>query len=261
VILEALEYLVTPCPRWARTCGYPFETISYHARYRRNRAAWQPHLDRSKQIIRNAIDKCESRRTAVIGGSGYGFDLPLDELATAFDEVYLLDAIQPWKIRYAALTRRALKTAHADLTDIAKQTTQGQWPNHLSVPAYFLGHPGVDLVISANVISQLAVIPLRQLGRRVNLDPDRSTELQFNLMARHIDWLNSFDAVRVLIGDHARSETVKGESTEIAILDGQNLGEPDDRWDWDIAPQGEFMKRKTQINHVAAWTAIPGENL
>lgn len=261
VILEALEYLVTPCPRWARTCGFAFEAMAYHGRYRRNQAAWQPHLDQSKRIIREAIDKCPTRRTAVIGGSGYGFDLPLEELAESFDRVYLVDAIQPWKIRYAALTNRSLKTAHADLSDIVTMARKGHWPNHIAVPAYFLSHPGVDLVVSANVISQLPVMPLKQLGRRVNLDPGRSAELQFNVMARHIDWLNSFDAVRVLIGDQARTEIKKGAETRIEILEGHKLGPAAGQWDWPIAPAGEFRRQKSQINHVAAWTAGPGDAL
>ncbi|MEQ9488925.1 MAG: hypothetical protein RIM72_08020 [Alphaproteobacteria bacterium] len=257
MILEALEYLVTPCPRWARTCGYPFETMGYHARYRRNRAAWQPHLDKCKQVIRDAISLCPSHRTAIVAGSGYGFDLPLDELAGTFDRVFLMDAIHPWNIRAAALTSRSLKTVHADLTNVAKLAHKGHWPNHVSVPAFFLNQPDVDLVISANVISQLSVIPLRQLGRRVNLDPDRSAELEFNLIARHIDWLNSFDAVRVLTGDEARTEKKKGETTRTEILADHQLAEPIARWDWHLAPDGEIGRRKSQVNHVAAWTARP----
>lgn len=261
MILEALEYLVTPCPRWSRYGGYAFEMMGYHARYRRNREAWNPHLEKSKQVIRDAIGRCPQHRTAVIAGSGYGFDLPLKDLADRFDKVYLLDAVQPWKVRLAALTSRSLRTVHVDLSDIAISARKGHWPNHLPVPAYFLAHPDVDLVVSANLISQLSVLPLKQLGRKASLDPERSTELQFNLMARHIDWLNSFDAVRVLIGDEARSVTVSGTETRIDFLDDQGLGEAVDRWYWNIAPAGEVSRQKSQVNHVAAWVARPGESL
>ena len=77
MILELLEYLTTDCPRYARRLGYLKEAIAIRARQARLKSAWAPHLENSKDVIREAMDRCGRRRTALVLGSGLLLDIPL----------------------------------------------------------------------------------------------------------------------------------------------------------------------------------------
>ena len=58
---------------------------------RDNREAWWAHGERNRRFIRQAVPSCGQRRLAVALGVGHAFDLPLVELATAFDHLVLVD--------------------------------------------------------------------------------------------------------------------------------------------------------------------------
>ncbi len=68
------------------------ETTAGIARNQRdNREAWWAHGERNRRFIRDAIPLCAQRRTAVALGVGHAFDLPLVELATAFERLVLIE--------------------------------------------------------------------------------------------------------------------------------------------------------------------------
>ena len=52
---------------------------------------WQPHVANSQRRILEAASRCERRSTALVLGAGNCTEIPLEELARAFDEVVLLD--------------------------------------------------------------------------------------------------------------------------------------------------------------------------
>jgi hypothetical protein len=54
-------------------------------------AYWQAHIANSQRRILEAASRCERRSTAVILGAGNCTEIPLQELASTFDEVVLLD--------------------------------------------------------------------------------------------------------------------------------------------------------------------------
>ena len=64
MIAELLRYLVTPCPRYVRAMGYLHEQVSIKARHDRCRRAWEPHLERTRNVIRAATRQCRKRRKA-----------------------------------------------------------------------------------------------------------------------------------------------------------------------------------------------------
>ena len=80
MIIEWIRSLLTPCPKWARKMGYLAESIAIQARAKRCSAAWAPHQEQSRQMILQAANQCEQKRTVVIAGSGACLDVPLLEL-------------------------------------------------------------------------------------------------------------------------------------------------------------------------------------
>ena len=103
-MLDWLELLLAPCPRHLREMGYLRELLGIRRRARRWRSAWEPHCERSRALIRAAMTRCPRRRKAVVLGSGWLHDVPLDELCAGFAEVVLVDLIHPLQTRWR--TRR-----------------------------------------------------------------------------------------------------------------------------------------------------------
>ncbi len=229
MLAEALLYLFTPAPRWARKHGYLRESIAIGARHGRQKSAWAPHLENSRRTILTAADACARREHAVILGSGHGFDLPLEDLSSRFARVTLIDAVHPLSMRWRARRLANVVLVAADVTG-----RHG--------PADGLNGEA-DLTVSLNLISQLGV---------ASGDPASGRE---NDRAAHLDWLWSRSGIVCVIGD-----------TERLFADGRGAverAEPmdwptpptllcDEEWIWRLAPPGEISKKIEITSRVRA---------
>lgn len=168
MIREWVESLVTPCPPARRELGYLHELIAIAARHRRCREAWADHLARSRHAVRSAMGLAPRRRTALILGSGLLLDVPLAELAAAFERVVLVDAVHPLAARWQARRHRNVELRTADVSGVIEALRVWRTSDPLPTPPSFapLHEPDVDLVISLNLLSQLGVLPEEWLRRR-----------------------------------------------------------------------------------------------
>jgi hypothetical protein len=97
--------------------SYPHELLSIKARHYHCRQAWEPHPERTKNVVRAAIRKCPTRRKAVIFASGTLYHVTVPGLAAAFAQVVLVHVIH----RPGAGWRQANFTALADdVTGVAE---------------------------------------------------------------------------------------------------------------------------------------------
>jgi hypothetical protein len=260
MISEAFTWLTTSAPRWARKAGYLQELIAIRARYRRQRANWASHLDASQAVIRDAIAMCPKRRQVLVYGSGLLLDIPLKELAAAFEAVTLIDAAhlrETWKIA------RNLCNVHCVETDIAGVTAslltetipdESNFPPP-NPPEVYNERP-VDLVISANLLTPLTETPLQFLRRRGDFTEDTLNIFAQTIMMAHLDHLASFDAVCCLIVETeiqflAANGTVERVESP---LRGIPLPLADRTWFWEIARRGEVSPSHAIRNRVAAVT-------
>jgi hypothetical protein len=62
---------------------------------RANREGWWAHAKRNRAFIEEAVTGCTRRDLAVVLGAGQAFDLPLPELARAFERLVLVDIDGP----------------------------------------------------------------------------------------------------------------------------------------------------------------------
>jgi hypothetical protein len=58
---------------------------------RENREGWWSHAQKNRAFIEDAVRHTQGRERAVVLGAGHAFDLPLVELAKAFDKLVLVD--------------------------------------------------------------------------------------------------------------------------------------------------------------------------
>src|SRR4051812_8223801 len=92
---EWVERLLTTCPRHLREMGLLREMLGIRRRWQKYGKDWQPHCQRSRAVVLEAIRRCSRHRRAVVLGSGWLHDVPLPELSLAFEEVTLVDLFHP----------------------------------------------------------------------------------------------------------------------------------------------------------------------
>ena len=165
-----IRYLVTPFPRHLRVMGYVRGLRQLSSRGQRCRTAWQPHLMRSRSLILEAADDCDRKRKALILGSGPLFDIPVAQLSWRFKKVILVDILHLWRVRSVVSRYPNVRLQCADVTGIAKEVyATARSGRALEVaarkPDFFL-EDGFDLVVSANILSQFPLAPVRYASRR-----------------------------------------------------------------------------------------------
>ncbi len=174
---------------------------------------------------------CPDRRLAVVLGAGLLDDVPLDILARTFDRVRLVDAVHPWPARLAMRRHRPVARLTAEISA------------GLCEPAFAQAVEGASLVVSANVLSQPAILPVDAFARAGRAAPPA---LGVTIIEAHLAALSALarrGARICLIADTVQRE----EDREGRILgtrdlrDGVPLPDSASAWDWELAPSAKRL--------------------
>ena len=249
MILEAAQYAAT-CPITPKAFR-PFvrSSVSLWSRARRCSAQWAPHEANCKTVIRETVEGMKQRRTAVVLGSGLLRDVPIEFLARSFDTVVLVDlvhlaTVRPW------LSARRLSNTRLIWRDISG--LDGISTGEPLEPLAFLRQvPFLDLVVSANVLSQIGVGAVRQLARDGR--PEQPKILRSMIQA-HLDGLQMLPCKVVLITDTSYTVTDgQGRVTEEAdLMHGVATPPASRNWSWTVAPFGELSRNSQAVHQVIA---------
>jgi hypothetical protein len=248
VILELLEYLTTDCPADIRRLGYLKEAIAIKARHRRRCIAWGPHLARSRALVADAARDCARHRSVLILGSGLLLDIPLAALAQMFERVVLVDVVHLRQARRTAARHPNATLIAADVTGLVDglhDRIRGGWRGTpVPQPSLFHDDPAIDLVVSANLLAQLPIMPAAALSR-AGAGESAIREFRRATVEAHLAYLAGFRAKVCLITEATR-ETVDRDGGILRIddaLHGVRLPPEDAFWSWEIAPPGEIGRR------------------
>lgn len=240
MLAEILAWVLTPATLDARRTGHLTAAVSLWSRGHRCRRAWVEHEARCHAVVARAVDGLDRRRTCLVLGSGLVADVPLDLLARSFEKVVLIDVVHLWPARWKARRRANVELRTLDLTgttDLLLGRATG-----LSDPfSRLAAEPAVDLVISANCLSQLALQPVDRLGRLKSPMKRRHAELGRRIIESHLAGLARFSG-RVCLLTDSMGIDVDASGREIEhrdLLEGVALPKADEDWDWDLAPLGE----------------------
>lgn len=264
MLREALAWITAPCSPAARRLGYLSAAIALESRARRCRLAWADHLDRCHSAVRTAIEHSPRRRSAVVIGSGLALEYPLDLLAATFDRLTLVDIVHLPSIRRLARRHTNVALVEWDASGIAAHLTRHRGPLGNEQLADWLARPlpplaaaaSADWLLSANLLSQLPLIPVAYIGKRYPALPaDTLEHLGRRLIRRHLDWLQGLDAHVTLIADAEQwvrdAAGAVVEHTDFATpfeLDYHAV----DSWNWRIAPAGELAAGLYSTHRVIA---------
>jgi hypothetical protein len=247
LIAEALEYLTTPCPAWARRLGYLSEAIAIRHRARRCRGAWAAHLAATRDaILRHA--PAQAAEITVLG-AGLCHDVPVKALATRCQRLTLVDAVRlrggprlPSNARYMTL----------DVHGAAEALHAGR-PLRPRAASPLTGFAAAEVTFSVNLLSQLPLLPVRALRRR-GMTPAEADAEAARIMAEHVDDLRALPGRAVLIADaERRTLDPEGKIRTERLAAAAGLPAPTESWLWPVAPPGETGDGSAMETTVGVW--------
>lgn len=243
--------LLTTAPPEIRALGLVADAVALWSRATRRRRDWAPHEARCHAVVDRAIADLPRRRTVLVLGSGLCRDVPVARLAETFDKVILVDAVHLWPVRRRLRARGNVACVVRDATGAAGWIT-GLAPQRQDALADFVADPTIDLVISANLLSQLGIGPEDWLERHPARAAQLPADLPDLLTRQHLDDLARFGG-RVCLLTDVEMRRIDRAGTVLERMDlvaGVAMPEPDDSWDWLVAPYGEIGRDVARIHRV-----------
>jgi hypothetical protein len=239
-------------PELARL-GLKGDAVALWSRATRCRSAWAPHEARCHAVIRAAIADLDRPHTALVLGSGLLRDVPLADLVERFQRVVLVDAVHLWPARRRARHPK-VDLATADLSGVAAWLA-GSAKERLDPLAAFRADPHIDFVISANMLSQLPMAFETWRERRPGRAEGLPTDIARRIVAWHLEDLTGLRGRVCLLTDVCHREVSRDGTIidETDLLQGETLPEPDEAWDWEVAPRGEVSRGSAHIHRVHAF--------
>lgn len=257
---ELLTLFITPCPQYVRHMDYLSEAIAMRGRFRRNSAAWQPHLEHTRRVVLSAAGKSLDRGKVIVLGAGLLLDVPVAELSTMFQEVVLMDIVFLPEARRRVKQYGNVKLVQHDVTNMAQRLYENIQQGLRELPEAAPLVPGIDvntgLVVSLNILSQLWVVPRAYALRKLSgLDEDLLDDWCRQIVASHYAFLQSMSCGTCLVADH---EFVKRDRegrivSRNSTLSGFALPEPDVSWTWSIMPMDGGRHYFSKELNVGAW--------
>jgi hypothetical protein len=249
MILEALQYAATVPVTRQEFRPFIRSSVSLWSRANRCAKAWAPHEENCKSFIRDTIAEMRQRRTVVVLGSGLLRDVPIIELARTFDTVVLVDLVHLATVRLWVRAKRLgnIRLISRDLSGMAEALAD-KTPEPL---AFLRQVPYLDLVVSANIVSQIGVGAWRQLERSGHADPDT---IATRLIKAHLDGLAGLPCRVALLTDtrYELTDRMGGVLEAADLLCGVPAPPAQRHWFWPVAPYGELGRDREAVHQMIA---------
>jgi len=249
--------LTTRSPADIRALGLPADAVALWSRAERRAADWAPHEARCHAIVDRAVAGLPQHGTVLVLGSGLCRDVPVERLARMFARVVLIDAVHLAPVQRCFAAHTNIHFVTADLTG-AGAWIVGEAEARADVLAPWRTEDKVDLVISANILSQLAIGPEDYLEAHPERAAALPSGLPDRLIGMHLSDLAAFRCRVCLLTDvEMRKESRDGTILErMDLLEGHMLPRPDDAWDWTVAPFGEIGHNVVRIHRVHGYADL-----
>jgi hypothetical protein len=244
MLAELAIFAFSPARLSFRRVGLHDKAVALWSRAGRCRAEWAAHEARCHEVVRHAVAALPERRTVIVLGSGLCRDFPLEELSRDFARVVLIDAVHLWPVRVRLRRLANVETRSRDLTG-AVEWLIGKGEGRVAPLADFQADPEVDLVVSANCLSQL---PLG-LDGWIDAEDARIASWGEDFADQAIDWhlkdLAGFACPVTLLSDvEMMSRDEAGREIErLDLMRGRwNPPKADAEWEWVVAPPREARR-------------------
>lgn len=266
MLLESLEFILTPTSPLARKYGFLYSSISLKHRYERCKKNWIPHLKQCQDLFTEATKTLSEKKHVVILGSAHLHEIPLHLLVNNFERITLVDIVHPLKHHWLAKRNSRLRLVTQDLTEALQHLEN---LNELAdlhklmkeLDQKQLFHFEADLIISSNIMSQLALLPIDAIEKKIKreLTIEEKDTICSNFANTHLKNLKTCKGKKLIYADR---EVVYKNKEENIIYSGHYPVDfkeyekiPDKNWNWKLAPLGEASKEYSVEMNIEAYRA------
>jgi hypothetical protein len=256
MIAEALVYAATvPLTQKAHRKFIRY-SVTLWSRAGRCSGPWAEHEQNSRNAILQAMAGLRQKRTAVVLGSGLLRDVPIKELAEAFDTVVLVDLVHLASVRLWLKLKgyRNVRPIERDLSGYDElagydKLTTGNVPEPLG---FLRSVPYLDFVVSANLLSQIG----RGVTRRYEAEEQGRMpgDTVARLIGAHFADLTALPCRTCLLTDisYAVIDRTGKVHDEADLLHGVAPPPANAAWSWPVVPTGEESADYQIVHRVIA---------
>lgn len=264
MIYEALIFLLTPTSPIAKKYGFLYQSIALQQRYKRCRTFWLNHLKSCQDLFLEAIKDLPQKKKVVILGSAHLHEIPLHLLEQNFQEIVLVDIIHPLRHHWLAKKNSRLQLVTLDLSNALERLDKTNNLEDLKNLARELENQDLfffdaDLIVSANIMSQLALLPMEHIEKKTkdSLETSEKDDLCRRFAEMHLRSLLKCKGKKLIYADREviyldkeENETYRG-GYEVDFSHFQKMKE----WIWYIAPLNEASKEYALKMKIEAYIA------
>jgi hypothetical protein len=181
-----------------RKMGYNKDQKGIINRYLRESEGWKEHLQNTRNFILQSA-KTKEKTHAVILGSGWLLDVPLEELCESFGKVTLIDIRHPRQVKKKAEKYSNLKLEEVDLTGglVSKIYESIQaYKKEKNIPLLSSLRPDQnplknkpDFIVSCNLLTQLGTLIREYLKKYPEFSDKELNALEKVIQESHIEML------------------------------------------------------------------------
>ena len=248
-----------------RKLGYGKDREGLMTRYINESANWDSHIRQCKNFVVRAIQK-RVNSTAVIMGSGWWLDIPVEQLAEYFDELYMIDISHPRQIENKAKRYTNIHLVSGDVTGVmdsvyhlVKKNKDNTEANDIlelintANPLNTLNIPDADFCLSINLLSQIGVFLEEFLRKKTKISESDIIQITEALQSAHINLLPKNKSC--LITDYTENLFYSNsEKNSIQKLIYAKLPKSREKnvWKWYFDLSGNYKKSKEAVFNVLA---------
>lgn len=156
-------------------------------RYLRETDTWAVHLENTKSFILDSANN-KHKGTAMVLGSGWLLDIPLEALSAMFNKVYLIDIVHPPQIIQRIKKFENVWVENIDLLEVSSSAfhtayQQGPSAGFISLLSQ------ADFIISANLLTQLEIPLLKKNKKKSSKKNINDGLISQKIQQHHLDLL------------------------------------------------------------------------
>ncbi len=246
MLKEIFLYLTTPVKKELKK-GHLYESIALGERSKEYQKQWERHYKLCQDTITEHIQKTDAKGVCMVLGSGYCLDLPIEKLLKTFNQILLVDTIHPKSVRKRFQTNSKVQLIETDLTSWAYFQQNNSVSNFEKfVPQFDKQFVSLhfDYLISDNVLTQLPILPVRQIRELKNYTDEKEDTFANRIIKAHYEFIKSKKGL--LLTDIQCHFYEKNSEELLDPLYGFKLPEPIRTWNWELVA-------KKQTHQVGVW--------